>query len=72
MSMNIHIIKKKILNRINASMNIRRKTYCALNRISFLKHITALKQVVNRLNDGTYYVNIHFNVCLHNNNLFHI
>ncbi len=46
-------------------MNIRRKTYCALNRISFLKHI------VNRLNDGTYYVNINFNVCLHNNNLFH-
>ncbi len=26
MSMNIHIIKKKILNLINASMNIRRKT----------------------------------------------
>ncbi len=40
MSMNIHIIKKKILNLINASMNIKRKTYCALNRISFLKHIT--------------------------------
>ncbi len=39
-NMNIHIIKKKILNLINASMNIRRKTYCALNRISFLKHIT--------------------------------
>ncbi len=68
--MNIHIIKKKILNLINASMNIRRKTYCALNRISFLKHY-ALKHIVNRLNDGTYYVNINFNVCLHNNNLFH-
>ncbi len=27
---------------------------------------------MNRLNDGTYYVNINFNVCLHNNNLFHI
>ncbi len=27
---------------------------------------------VNSLNDGTYYVNIHFNACLHNNNLFHI
>ncbi len=27
MNMNIHIIKKKILNLINASMNIRRKTY---------------------------------------------
>ncbi len=65
MSMNIYIIKKKILNLINAPMNLR-KTYCALNRISFLKHI------VNRLNDGTYYVNINFNVCLHNNNLFHI
>ncbi len=39
MSMNIHIIKKKILNLINASINILRKTYCALNRISFLKHI---------------------------------
>ncbi len=60
MNMNIHIIKKKILNLINASMNIRRKTYCAL------------KHIVNRLNDGTYYVNINFNVCLHNNNLFHI
>ncbi len=60
MSMNIHIIKKKILNLINASMNIILKTYYALNHI------------VNRLNDGTYYVNINFNVCLHNNNLFHI
>ncbi len=28
MSMDINIIKKKILNLINASMNIRRKTYC--------------------------------------------
>ncbi len=56
MSMKIHIIKKKILNLINASMNIRRKTYYAL------------KQFVNRLNDGTYYVNINFNVCLHKNN----
>ncbi len=27
---------------------------------------------VNSLNDGTYYVNINFNVCLHINNLFHI
>ncbi len=27
---------------------------------------------MNRLNDGTYYVNINFNVCLHNNNLLHI
>ncbi len=27
---------------------------------------------VNSLNDGNYYVNINFNVCLHNNNLFHI
>ncbi len=60
MSMDINIIKKKILNLINASMNIRRKTY------------NALKHIVNRLNDGTYYVNINFNVCLHNNNLFHI
>ncbi len=60
MSMNIHIIKKKILNLINASMNIRRKTYYAL------------KHFVNRLNDGTYYVNINFNACLHKNNLFHI
>ncbi len=59
MSMNIHIITNKILNLINASMNIRRKTY------------NALKHIVNRLNDGTY-VNINFNVCLHNNNLFHI
>ncbi len=40
MNMNIYIIKKKILNLINASMNIRRKTYYTLNRISFLKHIT--------------------------------
>ncbi len=71
MNMNIHIIKKKILNLINALMNIRHKTYCALNRISFLKHY-ALKHIVNRLNDGTYYVNINFNVCLHKNNLFHI
>ncbi len=30
MSMNIHIIKKKILNLVNASMNIKRKTYYAL------------------------------------------
>ncbi len=60
MSMNVHIIKKKILSLINASMNIRRKTY------------NALKHIVNRLNDGTYYVNINFNICLHNNNLFHI
>ncbi len=45
MSMDINIIKKKILNLINASMNIRRKTY------------NALKHIVNRLNDGTY-VNI--------------
>ncbi len=60
MSMDINIIKKKILNLINASMNIRRKTY------------NALKHIVNRLNNGTYYVNINFNVCLHNNNLFHI
>ncbi len=58
--MDINIIKKKILNLINASMNIRRKTY------------NALKHIVNRLNDGTYYVNINLNVCLHNNNLFHI
>ncbi len=40
MSMDINIIKKKILSLINASMNIRRKTYNVLNRISFLKHIT--------------------------------
>ncbi len=71
MSMNIHIIKKEILNLINASMNKRRQTYCALNRISFLKHY-ALKHIVNHLNDGPYNVNINFNVCLHNNNLFHI
>ncbi len=48
--------------------------YClkhiTLNRISVLKHY-ALKHIVNSLNDGTYYVNINFNVC-HNNNLFHI
>ncbi len=37
-----------------------------------LKTYYALKHIVNRLNDGTYYVNINFNVCLHNNNLFHI
>ncbi len=37
MSMDINIIKKKILNLINASMNIRRKTY------------NALKHIVNRL-----------------------
>ncbi len=36
----IRSIKKKILNLINASMNIRRKTHCVLNRISFLKHIS--------------------------------
>ncbi len=30
MSMDINIIKKKILNLINASMNISRKTYYAL------------------------------------------
>ncbi len=52
-------------------MNIRRKTYCALNNI-ILETYNALKHIVNRLNDGTYYVNINFNVCLHNNNLFHI
>ncbi len=45
--------------------------HITLNRISFLKHY-ALKHIVNSLNDGTYYVNINFNVCLHNNNLFHI
>ncbi len=44
--------------------------HITLNRISFLKHY-ALKHIVNSLNDGTYYVNINFNVC-HNNNLFHI
>ncbi len=27
---------------------------------------------MNSLNDGTYYVNINFNICLHSNNLFHI
>ncbi len=27
---------------------------------------------MNSLNDGTYYVNINFNVCFYNNNLFHI
>ncbi len=37
-----------------------------------LKIYYALKHIVNRLNDGTYYVNFNFNVCLHNNNLFHI
>ncbi len=52
-------------------MNIRRKTYCALNNI-ILETYNALKHIVNHLNDGTYYVNINFNVCLHNNNLFHI
>ncbi len=71
MSMNIHIIKTKILNLINALMNISRKTYCAKQNI-ILKTYYALKHIVNRLNDGTYYVNINFNVCLHNNNLFHI
>ncbi len=44
--------------------------HITLNRISFLKHY-AVKHIVNSLNDGTYYVNINFNVC-HNNNLFHI
>ncbi len=44
--------------------------HITLNRISFLKHY-ALKHTVNSLNDGTYYVNINFNVC-YNNNLFHI
>ncbi len=33
--------------------------------------ILGVKHIVNRLNDGTYYVNINFNVCLNNNNLFH-
>ncbi len=69
--MNIHIIKKKILNLINASMNIRRKTLSAKQNI-ILKTYYALKHIVNRLNDGTYYVNTNFKVCLHNNNLFHI
>ncbi len=59
MSMNIHIIKKKILNLINASMNIRCKTYYVL------KHCEPPEW-------RTYYVNINFNVRLHNNNLFHI
>ncbi len=27
---------------------------------------------MNSLNDGTYYVNINFNVCFNNNNLCHI
>ncbi len=69
--MNIHIIKKKILNLINASMNIRRKTLHVKQNI-ILKTYFALKHIVNRLNDGTYYVNVNFNFCLHNNNLFHI
>ncbi len=33
MNMNIHIIKKKILNLINASMNIKRKTLRAKQNI---------------------------------------
>ncbi len=69
--MNIHIIKKKILNLINASMNIRRKTLHVKQNI-ILKTYFVLKHIVNRLNDGTYYVNVNFNVCLHNNNPFHI
>ncbi len=35
--------------------------FITLNRISFLKHYE-LKHIVNSLNDGTYYVNINFNV----------
>ncbi len=42
--MNIHIIKKKILNLINASMNIRRKTYCAL--IYYPVHLCILYMLV--------------------------
>ncbi len=51
MSMNIHIIKKKILNLINALMNISRKTYCAKQNI-ILKTYYALKHIVSRLNDA--------------------
>ncbi len=40
--MNIHIIKKKILNLINASMNIRRKTLRAKQNI-ILKTYYGLK-----------------------------
>ncbi len=65
MSMNIHIIKKRnrLINEwILWHINILRMLYVfiTLNRISFLKH--ALKHIVNSLNDGTYYVNINFNV----------
>ncbi len=50
-------------------MNIRLKTLRAKQNI-ILKTYYALKHIVNSLNDGTNYVNINFNVCLHNNNLF--
>ncbi len=51
-------------------MNISLKTYYVLNKI-ILTTLRA-KHIVNSLNDGTYYVNINFNICLHSNNLCHI
>ncbi len=42
MSMDINIIKKKILNLINVSMNIRRKTYNALKHNLWATWMTAL------------------------------
>ncbi len=70
--MKIHIIKKIIyLSLINSSMNIRLKTMRAKQNI-ILKIYYVLKHIVNSLNDNIYYVNINFNICLHNNNLFHL
>ncbi len=51
-------------------MNNSLKTYYVLNKI-ILTTLRA-KHIVNSLNDGTYYVNINFNICLHSNNLCHI
>ncbi len=48
-------------------MNNSLKTYYVLNKI-ILTTLRA-KHIVNSLNDGTYYVNINFNICLHSNNL---
>ncbi len=55
--------KNKNLNGlINSSMNIRLKTYCALKQNIILK--TYCEQP-----EWRHYVNINFNVCLHNHNL---
>ncbi len=56
MNMNIHIIKKKILNLINASMNIRLKNILRVKQNIILKTYFALKHFVNRLNDVYIYI----------------